>query len=51
MPPCYRGLGFDVCLDHHADDFTEQLAKRAQKVLIFIMKTWAVRYSMRATVT
>lgn len=40
-------LGFDVCLDHHADDFAEQLAKACPKVLISIMKTWAVRYSMR----
>ncbi len=51
MPPCYRGVGFDVCLDHHADDFAEQLAKGARKALISIMKTLAVRYSMRATVT
>lgn len=24
-------LGFDVCLDHHADDFAEQLAKACPK--------------------
>ncbi len=41
-------LGFDVCcLITHADDFTERLRKACQKVLISIMKTWAVRYSMR----
>ncbi len=51
MPPCYRGAGFDVCLDHHADDFAEQLAKACQKVLISIMKTWAVRYLMQCSIT
>lgn len=40
-------LGFDVCLDHHADDFAEQLVKACPKVLISIMKTWAVRYLMQ----
>jgi NADPH-dependent curcumin reductase CurA len=27
MSPCTEVLGFDVCLDHHAQDFAQQLAK------------------------
>lgn len=39
-------LGFDVCLDHHADDFAEQLAKACPKG-IFIMRMLVVTCLMR----
>ena len=39
-------LGFDVCLDHHAQDFAQQLAKACPQELIFIMKTSAEKYLM-----
>lgn len=34
-------LGFDQCLDHHADDFAAQLERPARKGLMSIMKTSA----------
>lgn len=40
-------LGFDLCLDHRADDFAEQLAQPAHRVLTFIMKTSAARFLTR----
>jgi NADPH-dependent curcumin reductase CurA len=36
-------LGFDLCLDHRADDFAEQLARPARRVLTFTTKTSAAR--------